>query len=145
VATPFQVTFDAGDPQALGTFWAQTLGYVEQPPPPGFASWDAMLDAMNVPSDERDSMYAVVDPDGSGPRLLFQRVPEGKTAKNRMHLDVNCGGGRDVPLEERRSRLGAEAARLVGLGARQLGEGEEAGGGYWIVMADPEGNEFCLQ
>jgi hypothetical protein len=144
MAATFQVTFDAANPGQLGRFWAAVLGYVEQPPPEGHASWQAFLDSVGVPPEERDTMYAVVDPDGSRPRLLFQKVPEGKTAKNRVHLDVNCGGGRDVPLEERTARVESESERLVGLGARRLGPGEEPGG-YWVVMADPEGNEFCLQ
>ena len=93
VTTGFQVTFDAGDPEGLGRFWGQVLGYIEQPPPTGYASWAAYLDSIDVPADQRDSMYAVVDPDGRLPRLLFQRVPEGKTAKNRVHLDVNVGAG----------------------------------------------------
>ncbi len=138
-----RVTFDAHDPRALGRFWGEVLGYVDQPPPDGFATWDAFLDAQGVPPDERDSAWSVVDPDGVGPRLLFQRVPEGKTAKNRVHLDVNCGGGRAVPLPERRQRVEARAAELVERGARRIGQGEEPGG-FWIVMQDPEGNEFCL-
>ena len=96
MATPFQVTFDAVEPAQLGAFWAELLGYVEQPPPPGFDSWDAALAAMGVPEGERDGAYGIVDPDGAGPRLFFQRVPEGKTAKNRVHLDVGVSGGFDV-------------------------------------------------
>ena len=87
-------------------------------------------------------MSAVVDLDGDGPRLLFQRVPEAKTAKNRVHLDVNVG--KAVPERQRRAHVDAEAERLVEAGATQLRAAEERGE-YWIVMADPEGNEFCLQ
>lgn len=87
----FQVTFDAAEPERLGRFWGAVLGYVEQPPPDGFATWDAFLDSVGVPEDARDTMYAVVDPDGVRPRLLFQRVPESKSVKNRVHLDVNVG------------------------------------------------------
>jgi len=88
----------------------------------------------------------VIDPDGVGPRLLFQKVPEGKTAKNRVHLDVNVGAG--LERADRPERCRARAAELVELGATELRvfEGEEGPGpGFWIVMADPEGNEFCLQ
>ena len=144
MATGFQVTFDAHDPRRLGTFWGDVLGYVDQPPPAGFDTWDAFLEAQGVPAEQRDSAWSVVDPDGIGPRLLFQRVPEGKTAKNRVHLDVNCGGGRAVPLDERRRRVQARAAELIERGARRIGQGEEPGG-FWVVMEDPEGNEFCLQ
>lgn len=144
MALEFQVTFDAARPAELGRFWAEVLGYVEQAAPEGFASWDDFLDARGDPEDERDAAYSVVDPAGVGPRLLFQRVPEGKTAKNRVHLDVDCGGGRTVPLDERRRRVDARAAELEGHGARRIGDGTEPGG-YWVVLQDPEGNEFCLQ
>jgi Glyoxalase-like domain len=145
VATSFQVTFDAHDPRRLGDFWAAVLGYVDQPPPGDFPTWEAFLDARGVPEAERDRAWSVVDPDGVGPRLFFQRVPEGKTAKNRMHLDVACSGGLGVPAEERRQRVEARAAELVELGARRVRGPVEEMGSLWIVMQDPEGNEFCLQ
>jgi hypothetical protein len=75
-----QVTVDAHDPERLARFWVEALGYVVQPPPGGFATWDEALDAMGVPADERDSAFAIVDPDGAGPRMFFQKVPEPKTA-----------------------------------------------------------------
>jgi hypothetical protein len=88
---------------------------------------------MGVPEDQQQSAYAVVDPAGAGPRLFFQRVPEQKTAKNRVHLDVNVG----------KDRLDAKVAELVALGATEHGRREELGSS-WVVMRDPEGNEFCL-
>src|SRR3954447_8082760 len=140
-----QVTFDCADPAGLAGFWAEALGYVLQPPPPGFDSWDAALDAWGVPADQRNERSAVVPPDdGHGPRLFFQRVPEGKTAKNRVHLDVRAAPG--LEGEERMRRLGAAAGGLVALGARRTARFEPAesmGAGH-LVMADPEGNEFCL-
>ena len=137
-----QITFDAADPERLGAFWRGVLGYVEQPPPTGYQSWDAFLDAVGIPMDQRGGMYAVVDPDGVRPRLLFQRVPEGKTAKNRIHLDVNVGAG----LSERdgRDAVRQRANELVAAGATELREATE-NGEYWIVLLDPEGNEFCVQ
>lgn len=138
----FQVSFDAADPRALGRFWAQALGYVEQPPPEGHESWDAYPDSVGAPADDRDAAYAVVDPDGQLPRLLFRRVPEGKSAKNRVHLDVNVGAGHP-PLERPRI-VRAEADRLVGLGASEQREATE-NREHWIVLQDPEGNEFCVQ
>lgn len=145
MAVPVQVTFDAADPATLGRFWGEVLGYVEQPPPDGHASWDAFLDTLGVPPDERNSAYAVIDPDGVGPRLLFQKVPEGKTAKNRVHLDVSVGAG--LERADRPARCRQRSAELVELGATQVRvfEGEEGPGSFWIVMTDPEGNEFCLQ
>ena len=96
-AREIQVTVDCADPAGLAGFWAETLGYVLQPPPEGFADWDAALDAWGVPPDQRNDRSALVDPDGGGPRMFFQRVPEGKTAKNRLHLDVRSAPG--VPAE----------------------------------------------
>ncbi len=143
MATEVQITFDSADPAALAAFWAEVLGYVLQPPPGDFASWDEALDAWGVPPAERNSRSALIDPDGSRPRVFFQRVPEGKTAKNRVHLDVRAAPGQEG--DERMATLEAEAARLVVLGASRFKRFEpgpmEAG---FIVMQDPEGNEFCL-
>ena len=95
MATEVQITFDSADPAALAAFWAEVLGYVLQPPPGDFASWDEALDAWGVPPAERNSRSALIDPDGSRPRVFFQRVPEGKTAKNRVHLDVRAAPGQE--------------------------------------------------
>jgi len=143
VARHFQVTFDAADPGPLSRFWAEVLGYQLEPPPDGFASWEEALAAFDVPEDRWDSASAIVDPDGVGPRFYFQRVPEGKAAKNRVHLDVSASPGPEASAEERRPPIEAEAARLEGLGATRVGVVEEMGG-IWMVMLDPEGNEFCV-
>jgi hypothetical protein len=144
MATSFQVTFDSADVGRLMRFWAATLGYKEQDPPEGFDSWEDWLRSVGVPESEWDTAGALVDPDGILPRLYFQKVPEGKTAKNRVHLDVNVGGPPGTSMEDRRRKVDSEAERLVGLGASQIRVAEERGE-YWIVMGDPEGNEFCLQ
>jgi Glyoxalase-like domain len=143
MAMRIQVTFDARDPRELGTFWAQLLGYVEEPPPEGFANWQEALTSFGVAADEMDRAYAIVDPDGAGPRIYLQKVPEGKTAKNRVHLDVDASGGRSAPKEGRQQRIDAAVARAVGLGATVTGTLAEYGG-YTVVLADPDGNEFCL-
>jgi hypothetical protein len=139
-----QFTFDAADPAAQAVFWADVLGYEVQPPPPPFSSWEEALEAFNVPVEHRNDASAVVDPGGHGPRVFFQRVPEGKTVKNRVHLDVRAAPG--LEGEERMAALGAEAHRLAALGATVLARHEPAppleAGHY--VLADPEGNEFCL-
>jgi len=147
-----QVTFDAHDPQALSSFWRDVLGYVH-PGPPGvdlpdgadpLAAWDDFLDRVGVPEGERNTRSAIEDPDGQGPRLFFQQVPEGKVAKNRLHLDVRAAPG--LQGDERMAALEAEADRLVALGAARLSRSEPAppmSFGF-LVMADPEGNEFCL-
>ena len=138
-----QVTFDCADPAALAAFWAEVLGYRLDDPPAGFVTWDEALDAWGVPEGRRNDASAVHDPTGTGPRLFFQRVPEGKTAKNRVHLDVRAAPG--LEGEERLAALDAECARLVSLGATRVERHEPSrtGGGH-IVMHDPEGNEFCL-
>jgi hypothetical protein len=147
-----QVTFDAHDPAALSTFWRDVLGYVH-PGPPGvdlpegadpLAAWDEFLERAGVPKEERNTASALVDPDGKGPRLFFQQVPEDKVAKNRVHLDVRAAPG--LEPDERMAALEVECTRLVALGATRVRRSEPAPPmslGF-IVMTDPEGNEFCL-
>lgn len=147
-----QVTFDAHDPAALSAFWAEALGYAF-PPPPGRElgpdddpqeAWDRFLGEVGVPLEQRNDASALEDPDGVGPRLFFQRVPEDKVAKNRLHLDLRAAPG--LAGDERMAALEAECDRLVALGATRVRRYEPApplAGGH-LVMQDPEGNEFCL-
>ena len=136
-----QVTFDCRDPERVARFWCEVLAYVVPPPPEGLATW-ADYDR-GLPSEQQGSSFACIDPSGAGPRLYFQRVPEGKVVKNRLHLDVRVGTG--LVGEERLVALEAECARLVGLGGARLrllnadGANESC-----LVMQDIEGNEFCL-
>src|SRR5678816_3329334 len=109
----FQVTFDCADPERVARLWCEVLGYVVPPPPDGFASW-ADFDRV-LPPEDQGSRFACIDPTGVGPRLFFQRVPEGKVVKNRVHLDVRVGTG--MVGEERLAALEAECARLLPLGA----------------------------
>ncbi len=121
----FQVTFDCAEPERVARFWCEVLGYVV------------------ALSEEQGPPSACVDPSGVGPRLFFQRVPEGKVVKNRLHLDVRVGTG--LVGDERLAALEAECARLVALGAarvRLLLADEE--NESCLVMQDIEGNEFCL-
>ncbi|NBH09774.1 VOC family protein [Amycolatopsis sp. SID8362] len=147
-----QITFDAHDPRALSSFWREVLDYVH-PAPPGvelaegadpLAAWDEFLERAGVPEDRRNSSSAVEDPDGQGPRLFFQQVPEGKTAKNRVHLDVRSAPG--LRGAERMAALEAECERLIALGATRVRrfEPEPPLSAGFIVLTDPEGNEFCL-
>jgi Glyoxalase-like domain len=122
-----QVTFDCADPAALAGFWCEVLGYRVQPPPSGFDSWDKALEAWGIPSEEHNSRSAVLPPEGeTGPRIFFQRVPEGKTIKNRLHLDVRAAAGAES--DERMTALDAEATRLVGLGATRVRRVDPDGG-----------------
>ena len=144
MARDIQITFDCADPAGLAAFWAEALGYRLQDPPGNFASWDEALEAMGVPPERRNDASALIDPGGAGPPLFFQRVPEGKQAKNRVHLDVRAAPG--LEGDDRMKALEAEAERLVSHGATRLQRYEPApplGAGH-IVMTDPEGNEFCL-
>ncbi|GAA1452083.1 VOC family protein [Nocardiopsis tropica] len=147
-----QVTFDAHDPRALSFFWCEVLGYVHSGPPgvdlpegadPLVARED-FLTRLGVPQEQHNTTMAIEAPGGRGPRLFFQRVPEGKVVKNRLHLDVRVDP--ELRGQARMAALQAESDRLLTLGASQLRRQDpepplETG---FIVMADPEGNEFCL-
>jgi hypothetical protein len=145
----WKLVIDAHDPHAQADFWAAALGYlvednsalIERLTQAGVLPAGATVDFHGRPAF-RD-LIAVRHPDdpceeesgtGLGRRLLFQRVPEPKSGKNRLHLDLHPEPG----------RRDAEVERLRGLGARVLREVREAGGA-WVVMSDPEGNEFCVQ
>ncbi|MEV0005474.1 VOC family protein [Micromonospora sp. NPDC050980] len=139
-----QFTFDCADPAGLAAFWAEALGYRVQGPPDGFDSWEQALTAMGVPAERHHDASAVVDPEGTGPRLFFQRVPEPKRVKNRVHLDVRAAPG--LTGDARMAALEAAADRLVARGAGRVARHEPApplDAGH-LTMTDPEGNEFCL-
>jgi hypothetical protein len=145
MATSIQLVFDSADPDAQARFWATALGYRLQDPPDGFETWEDAMRAWGLPEEQWNDASAIVDPDGNGPRIYFQKVPEPKVAKNRLHMDLNVGGGREVALEERRRRVDAEVERLKELGATDERGAIERDEEYWVRMNDPEGNEFCVQ
>lgn len=125
MATNWTLGGDAAEPQRLAEFWAAALGYILEP---GY--------------DDPDGA-SIVDPDDVGPAIGFLRVPEPKTSKNRLHIDIRVAGPtRDEVTAE---RMRTKALELVGLGATQVRE-EFYGPGVLghIVMLDPEGNEFCV-
>ena len=136
-----QFTFDCAEPERVARFWCEVLGYVVPAPPEGFASWDDF--DRTLPADQQGSAFACSDPSGVSPRLYFQRVPESKVVKNRLHIDVRVGTG--LVGAERLAALESECARLIGLGAARIrllpadDENESC-----LVMQDIEGNEFCL-
>ena len=107
-----ELIVDCADPNRLAAFWAAVLGW--------------------QPTGSYDEVVQIAGPPGAGPALVFVAVPEAKTVKNRLHIDVN-----PVGCEHEQ-----EVARLIGLGARRVdvGQGEQS----WVVLADPEGNEFCV-
>jgi hypothetical protein len=139
VATTVQITFDCADPHRLARFWAGTLGYEKEDHIPFVRQ---LLDAGAITTQhtvEVDGglqfadVSACRDPEGKGPRIFFQKVPEGKAVKNRMHLDLHVG----------KDRYEAEVARLEDLGAHKLWFSDDRGAACW-TMSDIEGNEFCV-
>jgi catechol 2,3-dioxygenase-like lactoylglutathione lyase family enzyme len=135
------VTFDCADPDRMSAFWAAVLGYEKRDFPEDMRQ---MLRDAGLTDDDLATRGLAEDPAGVGPRLFFHRVPEGKTAKNRMHLDINSADGRRAEPAE----VDAEMERIVALGATVIRKQDTTWGPwpeYHYVMADPEGNEFCVQ
>ncbi|MFE0171295.1 VOC family protein [Streptomyces sp. NPDC059002] len=139
MATRIDLTLDCADAQLLAAFWKTALGYVDEPPPAPFTTREEWLASFDLPDDDpADGGAWLCDPDGVGPRLSLLEVPEPKTTKNRLHIDVRVPGHGSTA--ERWARIRAEAARLVGAGGSVLAEFD----GHHVTMADPEGNEFCV-
>lgn len=142
------LTIDCADPQRMVAFWSEALGYIAEPPPGGHATWREYWEAMGVPDEELpegagDAPESIVDPTGQGPRVWFQKVPEPKVGKNRIHFDLNVGGGRDVPLEVRAQRVTTTVEGLVKAGASVIRIADNPDmGQYAAQLQDPEGNEF---
>jgi hypothetical protein len=126
MATHWTLGCDAEDPQRLAAFWAGALGYVQEP---GY--------------DDPDGA-SIVDPDGRGPAIGFLRVPEKKTAKNRMHIDIRVAGEAPWDMVEREALIRAKAEELTTAGATPVREEYYGAPLGHIVMLDPEGNEFCV-
>ena len=129
-----QIDVDCADPERLAAFWAEVLEY-QVAEPRNHESWLAYSEAEAKEPGER--WCAAFDPAGVGPRLLFHRVPEPKTVKNRLHLDVFVSP-RDIDLHERC----AEVERFIGMGAESISRSPDDE--VFVVMRDPEGNEFCV-
>jgi hypothetical protein len=138
------LTVDCASPATVSAFWALALGYVEPPAPEGFASWADWLRHHDVPEEEWDDGAYLVDPDGVGPKLSFMKVPEGKVAKNRLHVDVQAGGGREVSWDLRWPLVIDKVKELVAAGATVVHEYDLGGRPDHVMMLDPEGNEFCV-
>jgi hypothetical protein len=139
-----QITFACEDPASLATFWAGALGYIRQPPPDGFDSWDEFAVQMEIPQDKWNDIDAVIDPEGVGPRLLFERWDVGGPSKQ-VHLDINSVHGEGKSPEEVAETLAAERERLEALGATFHRIGTGLAGETWMEMFDPEGNWLCVQ
>jgi hypothetical protein len=135
MAVRFQITIDCDDADRMAAFWAIALAYEVEPPPAGYLSWEDFLRANDLPLPPSGSISAIVDPDGAGPRVLFLRVPEAKEIKNRLHFDIRT----DRTEDGKRSKID----ELAAAGATEIRRVDEHGG-WWMVMSDPEGNEFCV-
>jgi hypothetical protein len=126
MTTHWTLGCDAADPHRLAAFWAPALGYIDEP---GY---------------DFEEGASLVDPEGRLPAIGFLRVPEGKTAKNRMHIDIRVAGERPVDPALREQWMREKAAELVAAGATVVREDAFDGRLDHIVMQDPEGNEFCV-
>jgi len=124
MAFKIQIVFDSRDPARLAKFWAAALHYKFQ------GQWGTSC--------------AIVDPDVAGPRIFIQKLATPKPRKNRLHIDINASPGKKMALSERRKSVNAEVRRLARIGAKKM-RVEEFEGEYWVVMRDPDGNEFCVQ
>ena len=142
-----QIAIDCADPERLVAFWCLALDYEPAPPPDGAATWRAWYLSVGVPEAELgdgDCVDRIRDPLGVGPPIWFQPVPEAKTVKNRVHLDVQVGGGRSVLVEHRQVVVRARVAQLLAAGGIVLRELSEVEGHFGVTMRDPEGNELCI-
>ncbi|WP_049659075.1 VOC family protein [Kitasatospora sp. MY 5-36] len=144
MATGWSLTIDCAHPARPAGFWVLALGYVHRPAPAGFGSWEEWFSRHGVPREEWDDGAYLCDPEGTGPALSFLKVPEPKAVKNRVHVDVQAGGGRGTPWEVRWPRVVEAVERLTAAGATVVREEELRGRPDHVVMADPEGNEFCV-
>ena len=140
MAFDFQVAIDCSAPHELADWWAEALGWQVEAHDEAFIR--RMVQAGHA-SEEQTTVHrgalvwregaAITSPEPGRPRVLFQQVPEPKSGKNRLHLDVRIG-----PEHQE-----AEVARLLALGATELWRGSQ-GPHSWVTMSDPEGNEFCV-
>jgi hypothetical protein len=138
MAQRIQIAIDCHDSDHLAEFWAAVLGYELMKPPGGFVSWAEH--SLAHAQEPGEGWTKIVDPERRGPTLLFHRVPEAKVVKNRVHLDVRAP---DDGPGDRQQQVGAFIERVVELGARKISDVTDEAG-YFALMQDPEGNEFCI-
>ena len=126
MATHWTLGCDANDPRRLADFWAEALGYVRAP---GYEDPDGA---------------SIIDPEGRAPAIGWLRVPEGKSAKNRLHIDIRVAGEGPWDMVSRERLIRAKVPELVARGATVVREEYDEGVLDDVVMLDPEGNEFCV-
>jgi hypothetical protein len=135
MALRVDLTFDCVRAEELAEFWKLALGYVDEPPPAPFRTRDEWVASFGPSGEDEGGGAWLHDPEGVGPRLVFLEVPEPKVAKNRLHIDVRVG-----KYGEAWGRVEQKVAQLVGAGASV----RAVVGTHHVVLADPEGNEFCV-
>ena len=142
----YQITVDCQNPILLAEFWAQALpDYTLQGPPDGFETWRSFWESVGVHDEELADGTDRIESSTGGPQIWFQQVPEVKSIKNRFHFDLLVGGGRSIPIVERKRRVRAEAERLSSLGATVTTESDTPEyDHFFVAMRDPEGNEFDI-
>lgn len=144
MTTPWTLTIDCASPSVVAAFWKVALGYVDAPAPAGFTTWEEWFVACDVPRDEWDDGASIVDPTGTGPRISMLKVPEAKRTKNRLHIDVQVGGGRAEAAHLRTERIRERVRLLTAAGASVVAEHHIKDELDHVVLADPEGNELCV-
>jgi hypothetical protein len=140
MATRIQVVFAAKNPERLAAFWRTALNYGPEPPPPGYETWEAFAEANGIDLKAGSDIDSAIDPEGVGPRLLFER--DTPHASGVVHLDVNAAAGKSVA--ERKQIVDAEVERLLAAGATKS-KVVDRSDHYWVELEDPEGNWFCVQ
>jgi hypothetical protein len=138
MAAKIGLTLDCAHPTKLAEFWKLALGYQDEPPPAPFATREEWLEQFDLEDDESDDAAWLHDPSGLGPRLSLQQVPEPKVGKIRLHLDIRLPG--EGTPDERWRAVTAKVDKLTSAGATSV----EVYAGHHVVLADPEGNEFCV-
>ncbi|MEV6265579.1 VOC family protein [Kribbella sp. NPDC051936] len=146
MTTNWTLTIDCADPALVARFWCTALGYTESDPPPGWDTWEAWLTDLEVPEEEWGDGASISDPEGVLPSISFLKVPEPRTVKNRLHLDLQVAGGRAEPQHLREQRIRATAETLTKAGATVVREVlmDNSTELDHLWMADPEGNDFCV-
>jgi hypothetical protein len=132
MALRIDLTFDCAHAATLAEFWKLALGYTDEPPPPPFTTREEWAASFGPPEQDEGDGAWLHDPSGAGPRLSLLEVPEPKVAKNRLHIDIRVPGGWPGIQDK--------VAELEKAGATTLSVDD----GHHVVMADPEGNEFCV-
>jgi hypothetical protein len=142
-AFDLHIVFDCANPDLVARFWMEALGGYDfpMPVPDGFTTWDEWADAQGIPVEQRPTGRTLVDKDRDRPDIFFLQVPEAKAGKNRLHLEIKVAPGLDG--DARRAKISAEAQRLSAIGATIL-RPMDLPEGFYLIMQDPEGNEFCV-